>query len=119
MTATSAPITRGIDAALDQLQRDRERALAGAPGRERSLRMAVLYELEARCWSVLFEHTCTRVHWRAALAAEVGARRLARQWRRLAQVETQGLPTPPRFGGCVEFREWVDRWQAELVGGAP
>ncbi len=115
----SVPITtQRIDVALDQLQKDRECTLAAAPGPERSARMAELYELEARCWSVLFELTRTRVHWRAALAAEVGARRLARHWRRRAVAEAQGVPISARFGGCVEVWEWADRWQAELAGGA-
>ncbi|MDQ4039132.1 MAG: hypothetical protein M3313_12495, partial [Actinomycetota bacterium] len=89
MTATAPPITVGcVDAALDRLQQHRERILAEAPGPVRSTRMAELYEQEARCWSVLFEHTRTRVYWRAALAAEVHARQSARHWRRRATAET-------------------------------
>jgi len=114
----TTPLTRRIDAALDRLQRDREHALVGLPGLERSLRMAALYELEARCWSTLFECTRTRVHWRAALAAEVRARQLARHWRRRAEMEARTVPISARFGGCVEIAEWAKRWQVELAGGA-
>lgn len=114
----TTPMMRHVDAGLDRLQRDREHALAGLPGLERSLRMAVLYELEARCWSTLFECTRTRVHWRAALAAEVGARQLARHWRRRAEMEARAVPISARLGGCVEIAEWAKRWQGELAGGA-
>ena len=114
----TTPMTRRIDAALDQLQRDREHALAWLVGQERSTRMAALYELEARCWSTLFECTHTRVHWRAALAAEVGARRLARHWRHRAEIEARGVPTSARLNGCVEIAEWAERWQAGLADGA-
>ncbi len=113
----TTPVVRGIDAALDQLQSDREYAMARFVGLERSVRMATLYELEARCWSTLFECTRMRVYWRAALAAEVGARRLARHWRRRAEMEAHGVLISAGLGGCVEIREWVERWQAELAGG--
>ena len=119
MTATTTPTTvQRVDAALDQLQKDRERVLAAPAGAQRSACMAELYELEARCWSVLFELTRTRAHWRAALAAEVGARQLARHWRRRAVAEANGVPTFARLGGCVEVGEWTNRCQAELAGGA-
>ena len=119
MTGTATSTTVGcVDAALDQLQQRRQRILAEAPGAARSTRMAELYEHEARCWSVLFEHTGTRVYWRAALAAEVHARQSARHWRRRATAEAHGLPTSARLGGCVEVGEWAERWQAELTGGA-
>ncbi len=101
----TTPLTRRIDAGLDRLQRDREHILAGLPGLERSLRMVTLYELEARCWSTLFECTRTRVHWRAALAAEVGARQLAWHWRRRADMEARAVPISARLGGCVEIAE--------------
>jgi len=119
MTGTATPTTVGsVNAALDQLQQHRERILAEVPGAVRSTRMAALYEFEAGLWSVLFEHTDTRVYWRAALAAEVHARQLARHWRRRATAEAHGLPTSARFGGCVEVGEWAKRWQGDLTGDA-
>jgi hypothetical protein len=82
MTAiTRLSVTKQIDEALDQVQKDRERVLAADPGAERSNRMADLYEIEARCWSVLFEHSRIRLHWRAALSAHEHARQSARRWR--------------------------------------
>lgn len=93
MSATTGlPVTGQVDAALDQVQKDRERVLAAAPGSERSARIAELYEIEARCWSVLFEHSRTRVYWRAALSAHEHARESARSWRRRAAM--QHVPHP-------------------------
>ena len=117
-TASSTTLSERIDAVLDQLQSGREYAMARLVGPERAVRMATLYELEARCWASLFECTRTRVYWRAALAAEVGAHRLARHWRRRAEMEAQGVVMSAGLDGCVEIRDWVDRWQAELAGGA-
>lgn len=104
-TVAITPVARRIDAALDELQKDREHVLASFAGSERCARMAALYQLEAQCWSALFECTRVRVHWRAALAAEIGARRLARHWRHRAEMEAHRLPTSARF-------------YAELAGGA-
>ncbi|MDQ4037114.1 MAG: hypothetical protein M3313_01870 [Actinomycetota bacterium] len=119
MSATATPTAVGsVDAALDRLQQHRERILAEAPGAVRSTRMAELYEHEAGLWSVLFEHTGTRVYWRAALTAEVYARQSARHWRRRATAEARGLPTSARLGGCVEVGEWAKRWQTDLTRGA-
>jgi hypothetical protein len=93
MTATTRlPVTGQVDAALDQVQKDRERVLTAAPGPERSIRMADLYEIEARCWSVLFEHSRTRVYWRAALSAREHARQSARSWRRHAAMQHAQAP---------------------------
>ena len=93
MTATTRlPVTGQVDAALDQVQKDRERVLAAAPGSERSTRIAELYEIEARCWSVLFEHSRTRVYWRAALSAHEHARQSARSWRRRAAMQHAQVP---------------------------
>jgi hypothetical protein len=84
MTATSPSMTARLDAALEDVLRRREVVWREPPSAGRSLRMVDLYEQEARLWSVLFQHSRTRVHWRAALVAEVCARQYARLWRRHA-----------------------------------
>lgn len=70
-----------LDELLDQLQRRRQRATAGELTAQRAGRVARLYEQEARVWSLLFERSRSRIHWRAALSAEVYARSCARAWR--------------------------------------
>jgi len=85
--ATELPVTTQVDAALDQVQKDRERVLAARSGPDRSARMAELYEIEAKCWAVLFEHSRSRVYWRAALSAREYARDNARNWRDRAATE--------------------------------
>lgn len=87
MSGDTSSIRDRVDAELDRLQHEREQTMASGPGPERSQRMAELYELEAGWWSVLFEHTRARVHWRAALAAEAYAKQCARYWRHLAAAE--------------------------------
>ena len=92
MSTDATSVRERVDVELDRLQREREQVMAGAPGRERSQRMAELYELEAGWWSLLFEHTRARVHWRAALAAEAYAKRCAQDWRRRAAAEAGQQP---------------------------
>lgn len=94
MSTETASIRERVDAELDRLQREREQAMTSAPGRERSQRMAELYELEAGWWSLLFEHTRARVHWRAALAAEAYAKQCAQHWRRRAAAEAAQRSVP-------------------------
>jgi len=81
MSTVCPPITTQLDAALDRLHRQRERLTHEPATVERSLRLARLYQLEARLWSVLFERARVRLYWRAALAAEAHARDCARYWR--------------------------------------
>ncbi len=76
-----------LDHLLDQLQRRRQRATAGAPTARRAARVARLYEQEARVWSLLFERSQSRIYWRAALSAEVYARSCARAWRAQATAD--------------------------------
>ena len=81
MTALAASMIDILDALLEQLQRRRERVLRAVPGASRAVRLAELYEQEARVWSLLFERSQTRIEWRAALSAEAHARSCARTWR--------------------------------------
>jgi len=81
MTALASSMTEVLDALLEQLQRRREHIQRTAPGATRAVRVAELYEQEARVWSLLFERSETRIQWRAALAAEAYAWSCARAWR--------------------------------------
>lgn len=87
---TERPMTAQLDCALDALVGKRERLMADHPSVVRAMKLARLYELEARLWATLFEHTTrSRVQWRAALAAEAYARQLARHWRNRAGTEAR------------------------------
>jgi hypothetical protein len=69
-----------LDAALGQLAKLRDQLLANPDAPRRAERLAELFTLEARAWSELFEVTSSRLLWRAALAAEAGARQRAALW---------------------------------------
>jgi len=97
MSAISTSISGVLDRLLDQLQRRREHAMAEAPTASRSLRIAELYEQEARAWSLLFERSRSRIHWRAALNAEAYAKACARGWRSRAASEAAHEPAPDEF----------------------
>jgi hypothetical protein len=78
---------RHIDDALDRVARLRERLLADPATVRRAERLALLSESEARAWSQLYELAEERIVWRAALAAELAARRQAALYWRLAVEE--------------------------------
>jgi hypothetical protein len=78
---------RNIDDALDRVGRTRERLLADRAVAGRAERLAMSFESEARAWSQLYELAEERIVWRAALAAELAARRQAVLWWRLAVEE--------------------------------
>jgi len=80
-TIFAASIGDVLDELLEQLQRRRQRAVAEVQGHHRAARVAELYEQEARLWSLLFERSERRIHWRDALSAEAYARSCARAWR--------------------------------------
>jgi hypothetical protein len=73
-----------LDDVLEQLAKMRDQLLADPSVPRRAERLAELFVLEARAWSELFEIASTRVVWRAALAAEAGARGRAVLWQRRA-----------------------------------
>ena len=98
MTALAESMTDVLDALLEQLQRRRERVLSAVPGADRAARMAELYEQEARLWSLLFERSQTRIHWRAALLAEAYARSCTRAWRAQAHAYRCRTSTPTDGG---------------------
>jgi len=86
MTALASSMTDVLDALLEQLQRRRERVLKTPLSPNRAVRLAELYEQEARLWSLVFERATSRIHWRAALSAEAHAQSCARVWRARAGV---------------------------------
>lgn len=88
MTAVEVPLRMRLDVALDELVREREWTLACGEGFEQAVRLAELYQLEARLWSSLFEHVRIRIYWRAALAAEAHARQCAAYWQAVAADRT-------------------------------
>ena len=69
-----------IDAALDRILRKQEQLLADPTARNRAARLAELYDAEARAWAHLFELSTDRMIWRAALVAQLVARRNATAW---------------------------------------
>lgn len=98
ISVTNGSINSQIDVVLDEVRRFRDHAIAGVPSARRSVRMAELYQVEARLWSVLFERTHSRIYWRAALAAEAYARQCAISWRRQAETADS---TPTRGAGLA------------------
>lgn len=98
-TTTERPITAQLNSVLDMVTRKRERLMTEHPSAGRAENLAGLYELEARVWATLFEHSRTRVQWRAALAAEAYARQLARLWRdRAAEARRASVAADQRQG---------------------
>jgi hypothetical protein len=87
MTTTQISVLARVDEALDEIQRLRERIMVQPSSAERFARLAELADSEARWWLLLFEHSRTRVYWRAALSAHEHARQGARKWQRDAAAE--------------------------------
>jgi hypothetical protein len=93
----------GIDEVVDRVGRLRERLLADRATVGRAERLALLFESEARAWSQLYELAEERIVWRAALAAELAARRQAVLWWRVAVEEAAPavIATPCPAGSRV------------------
>jgi len=92
-----------LDEVLMRVTQERDALLAAPRAVNRSSRLAALFEVEAQTWSQLFELSSLRLIWRAALAAEAGARANAALWARRAAAERAGW-TP------------VESWAAGRVG---
>lgn len=117
-TTNELPLTAQLDGALDVLVRQREQLMAQRPSVERAVGLARLYELEARLWSTLFEHSRSRVQWRAALAAEAYARSCARHWRRRAEdAQQQPLPSTQLLLVCESCQGTYEPTGADLDAG--
>jgi hypothetical protein len=80
-------VHRHLDEAVERLSRLRDELLADEFAPDRSARLTVVFESEARAWSQVFELSSQRLVWRAALAAEAGARTNAALWARRAAAE--------------------------------
>jgi hypothetical protein len=93
-----------LDEAVERIVRLREDLLREADTPSRTERLAAVFESEARAWSQLYELSSLRLVWRAALAAEAGARANAALWARRAAQEQQ-------TGGAL-----VGSWAAGRVG---
>jgi hypothetical protein len=77
-------VVEHLDEVLVRVTRVRDELLADPHAVDRAARLAVVFESEARVWSQLYELTSVRLVWRAALAAEAGARVNAASWARRA-----------------------------------
>lgn len=73
-----------LDEVVSRLAVERDELLADGFAPDQSARLAAVFEAEAEAWSQLFELSSLRLVWRAALAAEAGARTNAALWARRA-----------------------------------
>ena len=76
-----------LDEVVDRLAILRDELLGDEFAVDRAARLAAVFESEARAWSQLYELSSLRLVWRAALAAEAGARANAALWARRAARE--------------------------------
>lgn len=81
-----------LDEAIERVAGLRDVLLRDRSATNRADRLALLFASEARLWSQLHDATSLRLVWRAALAAEAGARVRAAMWRRQADRELDGTP---------------------------
>src|SRR5690348_5752689 len=80
-----------LDEVLDRLWRLRDELLADQTAPDRVARLVAVFEAEAQAWSQLHELSSLRLVWRAALAAEAGARANAALWSLRAAGERAGV----------------------------
>jgi hypothetical protein len=79
-----------LDEVVSRLAVMRDELLADEFAPDRAARLAAVFDAEARAWSQLFELSSLRLVWRAALAAEAGARINSAMWARRAVGERTG-----------------------------
>ena len=82
-----------LDQAVERLATVRDELLADHNAVDRAARLAAVFESEARAWSQVYELSRRRLIWRAALAAEAGARMNAAVWARRAVHERVAVAT--------------------------
>ena len=87
-----------LDEVLQRLTQLRDELLARPAAPDREARLAAVFECEARLWSQFYELTSLRLVWRAALAAEAGARANAALWAQRAST-TAVAASPPVMTG--------------------
>src|SRR3954447_2708907 len=91
-----------LDQVVDRLAGLRDVLLADEFAQDRAARLAVVFASEAEAWSQVYELAHLRLVWRAALAAEAGARANAALWaRRAADEQTGGVPATNWAAGRV------------------
>lgn len=88
-----------IDEAIERVINRREELLRNTAAPDRAERLSLLFDHEARLWSQLYETTSLRLVWRAALAAELGARGMALAWRRQAEFDVLAPAAARPAGG--------------------
>jgi hypothetical protein len=79
-----------LDQVVERLAGLRDELLADEHAPDRAARLAAVFEAEAQAWSQVYELAHLRLIWRAALAAEAGARANAVLWARRAAAERAG-----------------------------
>lgn len=89
-----------LDEVVQRLAGLRDELLADERAPDRSARLAAVFDAEAEAWSQLFELASLRLVWRAALAAEAGARANASRWSAQAARE-RGLAVTSWAAGRV------------------
>jgi hypothetical protein len=92
-----------LDGVVERLSGLRGELLADEGAPDRAARLAAVFESEAEAWSQLFELSGLRLVWRAALAAEGGARANAALWARRAAAEQAGNGQ----AGVVPAQSWA------------
>ncbi len=90
-----------LDQAVQRLAVLRDELLADEDAPDRAARLAVVFACEAQAWSQVYELAHLRLIWRAALAAEAGARANAARWARRAAAERAGVPLQSWAAGRV------------------
>jgi hypothetical protein len=89
-----------LDQAVDRLAGLRDESLADVFAPDRAARLAAVFEAEAEAWSQVYEMSSLRLVWRAALAAEAGARANAALWAaRAVQEQAGSQPVLSRAAG--------------------
>jgi len=107
-----------LDEVLDRLWRLRDELLADRTAPDRAARLAAVFEAEAQTWSQLHELSSLCLVWRAALAAEAGARANAAVWARRAARERAGLmPVASRAASQVDASRPVALTTSSAGGG--
>jgi hypothetical protein len=86
-----------LDEAIERVAGVRDALLRDRSALNRADRLALLFESEARLWSQLLDDSSLRLIWRAALAAEAGARVRAAMWRWQAERELDSTPPSHRI----------------------
>jgi hypothetical protein len=90
-----------LDGVVERLSGLRDELLADGCAPDRAARLAALFSAEAEAWSQLFELASLRLVWRAALAAEAGARANAALWAARAARSSEWTGVVPGQGWAV------------------